>query len=460
MSTSLLIGNGFAILASAVELASKGQHVTLLSDGKTLGGHFAGLQLEELDFDIGMVLLEECQTTAFGASLHSYDPTIRNDWTRFGDRASTWIRNKVDLIRAQTPECLIHGRLMADYLIANRLDIFKGTQRPLPLPRSDPRHASHKCKSGVFDTLTYAEAAIVNHGQELHQIYIEPFVQKVLGVNSADFLARFHRAGWVPLYYPETLDLAAMGQSTGLAEYPFWTTTNGFVGQLIRNIRNSLSQLPNVTFNDQPLTSVSCRNNVWTIATADNQLYQSRNLAIGMPSERISNLLGVPFKEQLLGSSVSLLFATVNAEHIRTSHRCTMIVDDGYAAYRLTDHDAVAGLSPSWHRIVIEASPQRISRLYHGKTVESALLEELVRLLGMDTRDVNDKNAIRFLRCFTAQNSLPIPTAKQVDQASQMASLLAMAAPGAVLTGSLLGFGVASLNDQLIQALKISEEFV
>lgn len=184
MSPALLIGNGLAVLVAAVELANRGRCVTLLTDGKPLGGHFAGLQLEGLDFDIGMVLLEECPATEPGADLQSYNPSVRNDWTRFGDRASAWIRSQVDLVRAQTPECLVESRRVVDYLIANRLDGLAeigSFPSPFPLPRSHPHHAAHKCRPGAFDELSYCQAAASNHGQAWHDRFIEPLVRKVFG---------------------------------------------------------------------------------------------------------------------------------------------------------------------------------------------------------------------------------------------------------------------------------------
>lgn len=456
MSSPLLIGSSFAMLAAAVEIAGNGQEVLMLTDGKPLGGHFAGLQIEGQDFDIGMVLLEECPATDPGADLRSYDPAARNNWTRFGDLASDWIRDKVDLIRAKTPECLVEGRRIPDYLISNRLDGLNACPFPPLLAKSDPRHAAHKYQHGAFDYLTYAEAATWNHGDHWHQRFIEPFVWKVLGVPSTDFLARFHRAAWAPLYYPETLKAASFGDHVGLPEYQFWTTPNGFVGQLVKNLRDALTQMSKVTVITQPLSSLSHQKGAWTCATIDGEVYRSHRLALGLSPERAGALLGVNAATPMPAASVTLLFASVQEDFMSKPHGCTMIVDDAYAAYRLTDQDALAGLSPPWHRIVLEASPQGIAKLHPGKTVETALRDELANLLGVDPKN---RPAIRVLRCFTAYNALPIPTPEQVSNANNAAAAFAQAAPGAVLTGSLLGYGVASLNDQLIQGLKISEEF-
>lgn len=460
MKSSLLVGNSFAVLAAAVELGQKGQQVTLLTDGRPLGGHFAGVHLNGVDFDVGMVFIEEAIPTDPGAGLCSYDPGVRNDWTRFGDRASSWVRSKVELVAVQTPKCLVEGRQVVDYLISNRLDGVTDSPAPPCLTRSDPRHASHKCRPGAFDTLTYAEASVWNHGEQWHQRYIEPFVKKVFSVTSSDFLARFHRTAWVPLYYPETLSSAFAGNPTGLAEYQFWTTPNGFVGQLVRNLCDSLKRLPNVSIISEPLKSLFRLAGKWTVVTTDGRVFDNSRMVVGLSIDRTGELLQVPVTSALQAASVSLLFATVRAECIRSPHGCTMIVDDSLGSYRLTDQDAIAGLDPPWHRIVLEASPQSIARLHQGKSLKEALLEELAALLGMDAHDQRDKSSIQIYRSFTAQKILPIPNKDQVALANQEAKRFADAAPGASLTANLLGYGVASLNDQLIQALRISEEFL
>ena len=82
---------------------------------------------------------------------------------------------------------------------------------------------------------------------------------------------------------------------------------------------------------------------------------------------------------------------------------------------------------------------------------------ELADLLGVS--EFGD-TLIKPLKCITAQNALVVPTAQEIARASTLSEALAYAAPGAVLTGSLLGYGVASLNDQLVQGIKLAEEFV
>jgi hypothetical protein len=458
MNSSILVGNNLALLVAAAELVNKGRRVTLLTEGKKLGGHFAGVEIEGIDFDVGMVFFERCSSNGRASDLLSYDACQRYDWTRFGDLISGWIDTKVELVQAPTPESLVCGRRVPDYLIANRLDFFSG--QPLRVNRfsiTDARHASNKNMAGVYDKLSYAEAANFNHGSSWHQNFIEPFVNKVFGVTSADFLARFHRAAWAPLYYPETLELARQLKPTGLPEYRFWTSSSGFLGDLVRNINKILLASDNVEISKSDISSISNIGRGFEVEMSDKRMYRSDCLAVGLASDRAIQLFGIPFAFDGAAASVILLFALVRVDRMRASHGCTMVVDGDYAAYRVTDQDALAGLNPEWHRIVLEASPHDVRRIHPGKSVETALREELISLVEVPSQDTE---SVRVLRCFVANNAVPIPTANYVAEGARVAEELAVVAPGARFTGGLLGYGVASLNDQILQGLKISEEFL
>ena len=456
MSVPLLIGNGLAILIGAYEIARRGQAVRLLTDGKPLGGHFAGTEIDGQGFDLGMMMLEEVIPARTGADLRTYDPSVRNDWTRFGDRASRWLREHVDLVRVPTPECLLEGKRVPDYLIANRLEAMVGADAPNRVSRNDPRHPSHKYESGIYDSLTYAQASSLNHGARLHERFIEPFVRKLMGVSSDAFLARYHRAAWVPLFYPETLAQAVRSDPTGLVEYPFWTTPKGYVGQLVLDIREKLKKMPHVSVLTAPLRSLRQQNGKWIAVLNSSDTYESSRLALGLTPDRACVLLGIPMSTTSLAASVTVLFAKVRSDRISTPQFCTMLLDDELSAYRLSDQDALAGLDPEWHRVTIESSPQLLASRYPTVSAEAALKHELAALLGVPEFD---DVAITPLKCFTAQNALAVPTAKEVARASALSAALALVAPGAVLTGSMLGYGMASLNDQLVQGIKLSEEF-
>jgi hypothetical protein len=129
-----------------------------------------------------------------------------------------------------------------------------------------------------------------------------------------------------------------------------------------------------------------------------------------------------------------------------------MVVDDDHASYRLSDQDALAGRDAEHHRVTVEASPERLAALYPGQTAEAALAQELRALM-----QVGDPAGVQVLKCITARNAISLPTQAAIDAAEQARQALALALPGVWLTGNLLGYGVASFNDQIVQGLQLAE---
>ena len=455
MDEPLLIGNNVALLVAAVELERRGRRPTLITDGKPLGGHFAGARIGEARFDIGMVQLEKIAPTAAQAQLATYDPRQRNDWTRFADRAAAWLDACEPLVRAPTPQCLVEGRWLPDYLIANRLDGLCGVQVEAPphLERDDPRHASHKTTGALYERLSYADAARANHGDELHARFIEPFVRKLTGHGSDVLLARYHRAAWAPLYYPETLAAAMRGEATGIDEYPFWTNRTGCVGDLVARLCDRVSGSGCVRVVTEPLSSLLAAEGRWCVTTPSGRMASDR-IALGLAVERARALLGLAPLPAPLAASVVVMFCLVRSEAIRRHTSCLMVVDEAFATYRLTDQDALAGRDPAWHRVVVEASPDSLLQLANGEAPQDVLLRELHQLLSLKGDD-----AVQMLKTMTARNALALPTADEVDRSAAAHDELAAVAPGAQLTGGLLGYGAMSMNDQIIQGLKMAEEF-
>ena len=450
----LIAGNNLAVLVAAAELARRGQPPTLLTDGRPLGGHFAGMQIDGHAYDLGMVLLEKLPSTEQGARLATYRSEVRNEWTRFGDLAASWLDEQLPSRRAPTPQCLLDSRRWPDYLIANRLEAFvnAGVAAPDLLDRSDPRHAGQKNLGSAYGSLSYAEAARVNHGQALHDHFVEPFVRKLLNVSSAEVLARYHRAAWVPLFYPQTLTEALRGEAANLPEYPFWVPDASHVGSLVTHLIARLVADGGKVVT-QPLSELKLQGGRWTVGTQDGAVWSALHLVLGLSPERARSLIGLPPLAPLAGASVTLLLARVKGNAIGRESPCLMVVDEDHAAYRLTDQDALAGRDPPWHRVVIEANPENVARLAPDEPLQAVLKRELAQLLAVD-----DPGSVQVVKCLTARNALTIPNVVGVTQAADSHASLVEAMSGVALTGALLGYGVASLNDQIVQGLKIVED--
>ncbi|WP_409332462.1 hypothetical protein [Trujillonella humicola] len=458
MADALVVGNNLAALVAAAELGTAGRDVVLVTDGRPPGGHFRGLRIAGTDFDIGMVTLERFPAggTAGEPDLAGYDPDRRYDWTRFAGAVDRWQLAHADLRRAATPEVLVEGRRWPDHLMSDRLDVLAelGTPPPAVLPRAEPVHAAHKTTGPAYETLTYAAAAEANHGRALQERLVIPFAAKVLGPGLDDLLARYHRAAWLPLYWPETVTAACAGEPTAVAEHPFWTTSSGFVGDLVRELERRIAELPTVTVDPSAVVSLSRAEGGWEVRTESGGRTVHPRPVLGIAAERAAALLGLPPVGRTPGAPVTVLFGTVRAAAVHRPAACLLVADPGLVAYRVTDQDLMAGRDAEWRRVTVEAGHAADAAGRDGD-VAGPLVDELCGLLGIDPHRGGSGGHpdVRVLRTLRAPGALGIPTAASVAAARQDRHALLEACPGAVLTGALLGPGLNSLGDQVVQGL-------
>jgi hypothetical protein len=465
MSDALLVGNNLAVLVAAVELGTAGREVVLVTDGRAPGGHFRGLRVGETDFDIGMVLVDKAGPAEPGADpdFSTYRPQRRYDWTRFGALVDRWQQAQVDLIRAPTPEVLVDGRRWPDHLMANRLDILAASGLPAPrlLPREAPEHAAGKITSAAYDTLGYTAAAELNHGPEVQRRLVDPFADKVLGPARTSLLARYHRAGWLPLYWPETIAAACEGRPTGLPENPFWTTRSGFVGDLVRSLERRLEELPSVRVHGEAVDSLAPVDGGWAVRTRAGGRWAAARPVLGLGQERLRALVGLPAPERAAGVSVMVMCCLVRGSAMGTGVGALSVLDPKFATYRVTDQDLLAGQDPAWHRVVVEAGPAAVARAQAGEDVPAALVAELCRLLDIRGAEVaagGESDDVRVLKTVMAPGAIVVPTATSLAGEAGARDEVVAACPSALLTGALLGFGVTSMNDQIVQGLAVADE--
>lgn len=462
MHEIILLGNNLAMLVAALELSSRGRKVVLMLDGKSAGGHFSGAQFDGYNFDIGMVLFERAASAAQSSELSEYRPQRRNDSARFTTLTANYLDRYISTVRVPTPQVFAGGRRYADFVVANRLDCFSSLVDPeivrgelSDVPVSDALHASRKLVSSAYDSASYEQASLFNHGPTLHSACFEPLCEKILGVSSSTILARYHRLAWLPLYHPETVLKVVSGGQECLAEYPFWSAVGGFSGELTRSLKRSLLESSVEIVEEAVSDMVQDADGRYTV-TVQNVEYSSFRLGLGLTQERARQLLRKPATQAAEGVSVSILFGLVPRRHLVDVVSSLFVLDSEYAVYRVSDQDACAGLDPEWHRLSIEINPVYFARLYPEINVnqqQACILAEIVRL-----KVISELGAFKVLRYIQVANALPLPTVTALHDSVQFAAELCDQS-GLELTGSLLGMGVSSINDQIVQGLKLAEQW-
>ena len=196
-------------------------------------------------------------------TLFEFDAFREPEKTRF-PLIGEWLKERVEMVEVPTPQMYWRGRFWPDLYIANQLDALRDTD------------------FGMYGMETFEEE------------FLEPMCRKISGRSYAEMDEQYHRALWLPLYWPETL------RARESLRTPFWYPKAGYAGAVVEGVGAGMVRAHGSAVFDQSSVSVSF----------------------------IRAKPKVPF---------SVLF----------------VVDES-PIYRITDQDVCAGLDVSWHRWVVE----------------------------------------------------------------------------------------------------------
>lgn len=194
-----------------------------------------------------------------------------------------------------TPQMYFQGKFWPDLYIANQLDAAVGSGGVCVF------HDKHNWQ----DAMSLEMVSLAQHGKEFHDTFIEPMCRKIAGRSSSEISAKYHRAVWLPLYWPQTL------RTRQSIPTPFWYPKAGYAGAI----------LVDPATNGRSTEGGGTRTS--SLATAE-------------------------------------LSATFLAAKPRHEFSVLFVVDES-PIYRITDMDVCAGIECEWHRLVIEWSgPRRV----------------------------------------------------------------------------------------------------
>lgn len=242
-------------------------------------------------FDRGMILWE-------------FDALREPEKTRF-PQIGAWVKERCAMVEIPTPSMLWRGTLWPDLYIANQLDAV-----PEGFGAIGKRGQINKEKFN--DETRLDTVSIENHGVQFHAAFIEPMCRKITGRSTRAIAAKYHRAAWLPLYWPKTL------RSRQSIRTPFYYPAAGYAGAVAHILGDS---------------GEARRGN-----ERDTSAVEAEKISIAF-------VVAAP----------------------RQSFSVAFIVDDS-PIYRITDQDTCAGLTPEFHRYVVE---------YRG---ECNVVQELERL--------------------------------------------------------------------------------
>ena len=463
--TTIVYGGSLAALVAVDQIAAAGADVIHVTPAPHLGGHFAGTTVGGARCDAGLVIFEYGTLNAQGTpDPLSYDPDVRNDCGRFGRLLASYTESlgialtQVPAFRLWTGDALIpdfvfdtrlEGMQALDPALAQRAH---GEVRAILGAGEHPLHARRKYIEPRYGDLSYEAASRANHGASLHDAFFEPFARKVTGRPSSELLALYSRAAWLPLFWPETLDASLTGAGPGLPETPFHVVRGGAVADLVTAVAARCAASQRVTRVVAPAQAIRAGRSGITLDLSA-QSCRGTHLIWGHDLDELTRLTNAGPAREVPRASVAIVLVRMPRAALADESLGTVIIPGDHALpYRITNQSTNAGVADdAFVRLSIEWGGADAPG--DDAALLSATREALVRIgMARPTVDLVDVRVLRIAR------ALVLPSATSRDALLGMRRSVHDLELPILPVAPAAGFGVASLNDQLVQGMKAARQ--
>ncbi len=451
----LIYGSGLSALVLAERLGSAGKKVMLVNPSKPWGGIFGGINIDGDVFDAGMTNFEFDLFGEPADDIQNYDPDCKHGIGRYVHFVKQYLSGFVETTPLPTPIMQFGGHVVSDLIISNQFSVLEmlapqvrkaiRTELEAIVAAPNPLHPRTKYDpSAPLATTPFEQVSLANHGPTFHELFIEPLFRKILGISTAEIEGVFHRNGWAPLFYPETL-LSQFGPlpqalKPTVFRYPNDVNFGAFIGRIADAVR----ALPNVRIIE------SAKKTEIDVATStirvDGKEYVFRRLAWG---GELSQLIGSHAEAQqpTQRASLDLLFLKVKSRGVGNHFSVLIDPEVDSPFYRVTNQSICAGATPAQHKIILECSSGKWDE---ESPNSSAALDGALRRYGIDPEAVTSYQRRSF------KGALVIPSYVQMSEFNRRRERVAHRFSDVELIGTSSGYVSVTLNDHIIQALKIA----
>jgi hypothetical protein len=328
-----IIGSSLAALISVIKL-SETNEVTWRKTNKRVGGHFAGLDLNKIPFDIGMVV-NEPYSTKFS---HTAKPRIPA--RQSGLPYVSMVYKFLDSIGMEFKDIDIltfyNHSLLKDYLIADNLEFL------LEIPEYQREILSQECSSfigfasdahpkfkltnPIYQTWSYDAIMEATTPRFFFEEFIYPWLSKMHRNIQAIVPAIEHRAIWAPIYYPETImQVLSRDIEANLLERKFIVPKDQTVNQFIKELQSKVRERPQVLEDD------SNNNNLRLFLKKSDD----ENYFFGTPGE-LNSILNSNINIPVAAKSRNIILVYGKFDEFINIEQVINIVDQEFDAYRVT----------------------------------------------------------------------------------------------------------------------------
>lgn len=461
----IIAGNYLTSMIAALELARSGKKIALLNPTPTWGGHFTKIMVNGIAFDPGAISHEFTAFNHTGSKNPlEYSAAMRNDWGRFTGLIEEYTRSHIELVKMQTPQTVYNEQLFDDIIMTNKLDVvqhpvlkgrIKGeTEKLLNYPDAT-LHARNKKTNDEFLTKSYYDVSLRNHGATLHSALFEPYFHKMSNLSTTRLIARFHRIGWLPLYYPETIHSQFTAQPQLLNDTFFCYPKAGYIAIFAETLLKRIEEA-GVLICREKIERVNEKDGQTTVFTQDGPAFTAPKLIWSLSHDALISAVTGKEPNVFERWSASLLFVTIPSHLIRKNFSVLWSPDDRTLFYRACNQSNSAGEDTNDQRITIEMNPDYLKT--HGLSEDEDIINRIKQdlcTLGI----VQDPAHINVHGFKTLRNVLLLPSVENWKLLEKERDILSEHYSTVHFTRNMDAFFTDTLNDQIIKGLKIAKEY-
>jgi hypothetical protein len=459
----VIFGNSLASLVAADNL-SKAKKVLLINSSSHWGGHFSSVFKNNEIYDPGMILYE---FTSFNSKteelLSAYNPWKRNDAGKFCNFVYKYITKFLSVHNIKSPKMYLDGEVFDDVLISNNLKSFceqgfvkkaiKDLRLILENPHCNKMHAKNKLIDDSFNDYDFESVSISNHGVAIHTAIIEPFCKKLLNSSANQILALYHRVPWLPLYYPETLLDILNGERDSLPKTEFSYPDNFCASSLTTKVLLQVKKSKNIDLLEKKIVSaIEKTSDRYCLTLNDGDAVHCKQFVWGGEINHLLKISGAYSDEpEYEKTKICLFFLKVPSEVLVMNFTVLNVIDSSFSIYRIFNQSEASGEDGHFTKLVLEFNVDYFSSIYgkvDDESVRKSILDELIKL-----KVISNSNQVL---CDSLTAQLMRPNKHNYDLVVSAHNKVLQLYPEIHLIGPSSGFFSSSLNDQVIQGLKLA----
>lgn len=434
----------------SIERQLKNQNINsvLFTNMAPLGAHFSGININGSRYENGMTYFEFPESA--NEHIKKYQADKRYGWLPFVKELRNYVESFVDIYETFELRSFVNDRLYSDYFISDNLDILKSIKvaPPKRMSLSNPIHPSNKTICDAWKDLLYTHAISYAHGAEFNFNLIDPYLTKMLDKSKIEtLLARYHRLLWLPLFYPETISVAATNPNSNcLRPYKFYNTFGGvseFVSRIVKKIRFS----EKCQIIDEKITNVVFKGTHCKVVTEDNVYNFSVERSYNsLPPEFWNKVSSFTFKSEYLPdkTGIDIVYCKVNKEYMPECISTVNIISRNCNAIRLTNFGQDE-IDKNMLKVVLEYPRNANIQLVHNDT---SIAKDMALVFAVEI----PPEAIHHHHVLNLPKALNVPTSNTVQYYSEVKKFFD-SIDSFNTFASVTSLGAASLNDQIAQGI-------